>query len=49
MADDNTTSDARARQEPPEFDHLGDDHLRLEHAGTVETSAAIHMRFRVVK
>jgi dihydrofolate reductase len=31
------------------FDHLGDDHIRLESAGTVETSAAIHMRFRVVK
>jgi dihydrofolate reductase len=31
------------------FDHLGDDHIRLESAGTVKTSAAIHMRFRVVK
>jgi dihydrofolate reductase len=31
------------------FEHLGDEHIRLEPAGTIETPAAIHVRLRVVK
>jgi dihydrofolate reductase len=29
------------------FEHLGDQHLQLEHAGTVQTAAATHLRYRV--
>jgi dihydrofolate reductase len=31
------------------FEHLGDQHLRLEHAGQVQTAAATHLRYRVLK
>jgi dihydrofolate reductase len=31
------------------FEHLGDQHIRLEHAGVVQTAAATHLRFRVVR
>ena len=33
------------------FDHLGlgDQHLQLENAGAIQTAAATHLRFRVVK
>jgi dihydrofolate reductase len=30
------------------FEHLGDQHLQLEHAGTVQTAAATHLRYRVL-
>lgn len=31
------------------FEHLGDDHIQLEPLQVVETPAAIHLRFRIVK
>jgi dihydrofolate reductase len=31
------------------FEHLGDQHLQLEPAGTVQTTAATHLRYRVAK
>jgi dihydrofolate reductase len=31
------------------FDHLGDEHIQLEPVEVVDTPAAIHTRFRVVK
>jgi len=31
------------------FDHLGSEHIQLETAGVIETPAATHLRFRVVK
>ena len=31
------------------FEHLGDEHLQLEPLQVVETPAAIHLRFRIVK
>jgi dihydrofolate reductase len=31
------------------FEHLGDQHLQLENAGVVQTAAATHLRFRVVR
>jgi dihydrofolate reductase len=31
------------------FDHLGDEHIQLETIDVIETPAATHMRFRVVK
>jgi dihydrofolate reductase len=31
------------------FEHLGDRHLQLENAGSTQTGAATHLRFRVVK
>ena len=31
------------------FDHLGDEHVQLENLGSVQTAAATHLRFRVVK
>lgn len=31
------------------FEHLGDDHLQLEPLQVVETPAAIHLRFRILK
>ena len=31
------------------FEHLGDDHIQLEPLQVVETPAAIHMRFRILK
>lgn len=31
------------------FEHLGGQHIQLEPAEVVETSTAIHMRFRIVK
>lgn len=31
------------------FEHLGGAHIRLEPAGVIETPAAVHLRFRVVK
>jgi dihydrofolate reductase len=33
----------------PMFDHLGDGHLQLENLGSVQTAAATHLRFRVVR
>lgn len=30
------------------FEHLGDQHLRLEHAGQVQTAAATHLRYRIL-
>jgi hypothetical protein len=31
------------------FEHLGDEHIQLEPLQVVETPAAIHLRFRIVK
>ena len=31
------------------FEHLGDQHLQLEHAGQVQTTAATHLRYRILK
>ncbi len=31
------------------FEHLGDGHVQLEHLGAVQTAAATHLRFRVVR
>lgn len=31
------------------FEHLGNEHIQLETAKVIETAAAIHLRFRVVK
>jgi dihydrofolate reductase len=31
------------------FEHLGDEHSQLEPLQVVETPAAIHLRFRIVK
>jgi dihydrofolate reductase len=31
------------------FEHLGNGHLQLEHLGSVQTAAATHLRFRVVR
>jgi dihydrofolate reductase len=31
------------------FEHLGDRHLQLENLGAVQTAAATHLRFRVVR
>ena len=31
------------------FEHLGDQHIQLEHAGLTQTPAAIHLRFRIAK
>jgi dihydrofolate reductase len=31
------------------FEHLGDGHVQLEHLGSVQTAAATHLRFRVVR
>jgi dihydrofolate reductase len=31
------------------FEHLGDEHLRLEPVATVETAPAVHLRFRVLR
>jgi dihydrofolate reductase len=31
------------------FDHLGEEHIQLEAAGMVQTAAATHLRYRVVK
>jgi dihydrofolate reductase len=33
----------------PMFDHLGHGHLQLENLGAVQTAAATHLRFRVVR
>jgi dihydrofolate reductase len=30
------------------FEHLGDRHVQLENAGSTQTAAATHLRFRVV-
>lgn len=31
------------------FEHLGDQHVQLEHAGLVQTPAATHLRFRIAR
>ena len=31
------------------FEHLGDQHIQLEHAGLVQTPAATHLRFRIAR
>ena len=31
------------------FDHLGNGHVQLEHLGSVQTAAATHLRYRVVR
>jgi dihydrofolate reductase len=31
------------------FEHLGDQHLQLEHAGMTQTAAATHLRYRILK
>jgi dihydrofolate reductase len=31
------------------FEHLGDGHQQLENLGAVQTAAATHLRFRVVR
>jgi len=31
------------------FEHLGNGHVQLEHLGSVQTAAATHLRFRVVR
>jgi dihydrofolate reductase len=31
------------------FEHLGGEHIQLETAGVIETSAATHLRYRIVK
>jgi dihydrofolate reductase len=31
------------------FEHLGDQHIELELAGTVQTAAATHLRFRIAR
>ena len=31
------------------FEHLGNGHLQLGHLGSVQTAAATHLRFRVVR
>jgi dihydrofolate reductase len=31
------------------FEHLGDQHLQLEHAGVTQTAAATHLRYRILK
>jgi dihydrofolate reductase len=31
------------------FEHLGDEHIQLEPIEVVETPAAIHLRFKIVK
>jgi dihydrofolate reductase len=31
------------------FDHLGSEHIQLEHLGSVQTAAATHLRYRIVR
>ena len=31
------------------FEHLGGQHLQLEHAGLVQSAAATHLRYRILK
>jgi hypothetical protein len=31
------------------FDHLGSGHIPLEHHGSVQTAAATHLRYRIVR
>jgi dihydrofolate reductase len=31
------------------FEHLGDQHIELEPAGTVQTAAATHLRLRIAR
>jgi hypothetical protein len=31
------------------FEYLGDQRIQLEHLGSVQTAAATHLRFRVVR
>jgi dihydrofolate reductase len=31
------------------FDHLGSEHIQLEHLGSDQTAAATHLRYRIVR
>ena len=31
------------------FENLGDEHLQLENGGSIQTSAATHLRFRIAR